>query len=106
MTQHRIFAIVGSVALTAMAVGEPGSETQSSPTRSLLTSEEMPKWKLCSGYEKSRPWTLEEGMFWGYGSLIGYEQTFTNFVLECDILFGGKGEGGIQLRSNRTAQRN
>ncbi len=76
-----------------------------STTHHLLSPENLPKWKLTRGYERRPPWTLRNGVYSGVNSVVAYPQVFTNFIFECDILFQGKGEGGIQLRGDATVCR-
>ena len=87
-----------TVAMCASASAEePGT------THELLSQENLPKWQLAREYEKRPAWQLQDGVYSGVNSIVAYPQQFTNFVLECDFLFQGKGEGGIQLRGEATA---
>ncbi len=65
----------------------------------------MGQLQLARGYEKRPAWVWHEEGYTGDSSCIAYPQHFTNFVLECDFLFQGKGQGGIQLRGDAAAKR-
>lgn len=72
---------------------------ETSSMRDLLSPENRGKWRLARVYEGRPDWVLTNGVYSGADSLVAYPQQFTNFVLECDFLFQGKADGGIQLRS-------
>jgi hypothetical protein len=74
-----------------------------SSTQELLSPENRPKWKLGRGYENRSAWVLQDGAFSGVNSIIAYPKVYSNFVFECEFLFQGKGEGGIQLRGDAAA---
>ncbi len=71
----------------------------------LFGPENRVQWQPTRGYEARKSWVWEDGVFRGLNSWVGYPQEFSDFVLECDILFKGKGEGGIAIRSDRTSDR-
>jgi hypothetical protein len=97
-----IVGIVSGVAL-ATAVYRRISTRTASPTHELLSSANLSKWTLTRGYEKRPAWVWKEGGYTGDNSCIAYPQHFSNFILECEFLFQGKGEGGIQLRGDAHA---
>lgn len=71
----------------------------------LLSPDRMSRWQAAAGYEKSKPWTLQDGVYWGHGGITVYEGIFSDFALEVDFLFDGKAEGGIQIRGAGSAKR-
>ena len=68
------------------------------PGESLLTPETLSRWRQAAAYANSPPWTLDNGVYEGQDSWVGYGEIFTDFVLECEFFFEGKGEGGIVIR--------
>jgi hypothetical protein len=99
------FACALFIITVAVAVCGCASLNRASSTHELLSSENLPKWNLARGYEKRPAWVWHKGGYTGDNSCIAYPQHFTNFVLECEFLFQGKGEGGIQLRGDANAVR-
>ena len=83
--------------------GEEPAGDKADGWRLLLSNTEMENWAPCRGDEKSEPWSLENGVYRGFGSTVGYKDALVDFVLECEFLFDGKGDGGIGLRASRTA---
>jgi len=71
----------------------------------LLSTDLLPKWHAAVGYEERRAWTMAEGEYYGYGSIVCYQEPYTDFELQAEFLFDGRGEGGIQIRGNQTAIR-
>ena len=100
MLNHALLLMIVSV-LSGCASLQPGS---SAPV-DLLSPDHMPKWVAAAGYEKSSAWTLQDGVYWGHGGIMGYEEVFSDYLLEVDFLFDGNGEGGIQIRGDRSARR-
>ncbi len=94
-------AVIVIVAFTGCTT-VPVSDTTSVD---LLSPEHMAGWRPTAGYERSKPWTLQDGVYWGHGGIMGYEDSFSDYILEVDFLFDGMGEGGIQIRGDRTAER-
>jgi len=101
MNATAVAVIVGASLALCGCVATPKSGT----THALLSPENLPKWQLTQGYESRPAWEWREGGYAGDSSCIAYPQCFTNFVLECEVLFQGKSEGGIQLRSDAAAAR-
>ncbi len=99
-----IVGIVSGVAV-ATAVYRRIVTRTACATHELLSAANLPKWKLTRGYEKRPAWVWHEGGYTGDNSCIAYPQHFGNFVLECEFLFQGKGDGGIQLRGDAQADR-
>jgi len=71
----------------------------------LLSPENLPKWKPTLGYEKEKPWVSEDGVYRGFNSGIAYPHIFTDFILDCDILFEGPQDGGITIRTDTTKRK-
>jgi hypothetical protein len=67
----------------------------------LLAPETISKWMLTPQYETRKPWVLEDGAFRGFDSWVGHKDAFGDFVLKCDFLYSGKGQGGIVIRGDR-----
>jgi len=82
-THMAMAAVIAVSALTGCAT-VPLSDTASAD---LLSPEHIIHWRPATGYERSKPWTLQDGVYWGHGSIMGYEDSFSNFVLEVDFLF-------------------
>lgn len=101
MSNLRFFLVPTLILLVA---GCSSSEITLRPARELFSPKEMLKWRVAAGYEKSKSWTLQAGEFWGHGGVVGYEDVFSNFVLEFEFLFTGEAKGGIAIRGDRTAQ--
>jgi len=76
------------------------------PDARLLTPEKMGRWRLTPAYADAKPWTLtDDGVYYGHGSWVGYAELFQHFVLECEFLFDGEGQGGIVLRGDRDSDK-
>ncbi|MBT3378209.1 MAG: DUF1080 domain-containing protein [Lentisphaerae bacterium] len=88
-----------------LAVCGCASFHQASPTEQLLSPENVAKWVLARGYEDRSPWILEDGAYSGVNSIVAYPEQYSDFTLEFEFLFRGKGEGGIQLRGDSNAVR-
>jgi hypothetical protein len=85
------------LALAAMAAAGCG---QPSKAVNLLDEAHVKKWQLTPTFAAADPWTLTDDAFHGRDSWVAYPETYEDFVLECDILFDGKGEGGIVIRGD------
>ena len=88
-------------ALFASATYGGNTVTNPTPTQ-LLGSEEIANWRIVFGPET--PWSLDEGAYRGHDNWTGYGPVPDDFVLECEFLFDGKGEGGIAFRCNLDAE--
>ena len=97
-----IVGIVSGVAL-AGAVYRRVFARAACVVHELFSSANLSKWRLVRGYEDRPAWGWRQGGYTGDNSCIAYPQEFGNFVLECEFLFQGKGEGGIQLRGDAGA---
>ena len=88
-------AAVDAVEKALAALGEGGPKVVA-----LFSPEELPRWKPTPGYENAPPWRLRDGAYEGFRSWVAHPDVFGDFVLEVEVLFVGKGEGGIVLRGD------
>ncbi|MCG3180518.1 MAG: hypothetical protein BIFFINMI_02880 [Phycisphaerae bacterium] len=104
---HIALRSLGFVASFLSMAALAGCATQSpaaAEATDLLSADRMSHWHLAAGYEKSKPWTLADGVYHGYGSIVCYDEVFTDYVLDADFLFNDA-EGGIHVRSDGSARR-
>jgi hypothetical protein len=75
--------------------------------RALLTSGELPSWKLTAWRPTGKVWALDNGVFHGFCSntWVGHTEALGDFSLECELLYDGFGGGDICIRGNRDADR-
>ncbi len=69
----------------------------------LLAPEAMDGWRLTPTYRGAKPWKLADGAFEGTDSWIGHERLLGDFILEGELLFNGRSQGGIVIRGDRDA---
>jgi hypothetical protein len=79
-----------------------GCATMDPTAADLLGPEQIEKWKVVFGPDT--PWSLEDGVYRGHDNWTGYGPVSDDFVLECDFLFDGNGEGGIAIRCDLDAE--
>lgn len=108
----RLWPVVGLllIILTALAVAEieegltASAEESPSPERYLFSPEGLPRWRVTPGYENQRPWQYKDGAYEGFESWTAHPGVFDDFDLHVEVLFSGKGEGGIVIRGNKDSR--
>jgi hypothetical protein len=79
-------------------------DTSVQATVDLFDPEHQSKWHPTPGHERSRPWNITAGVAEGFNSWIAHPETFGDFVLDVEIRFSGKGEGGIVIRGDHRSR--
>jgi hypothetical protein len=94
---HPRYCIHALLSLALLTIAGCASQPE---TQDLLTPTEIGAWRIGAHSYNQTPWSLDSGVAYGYGSIIGSPRTYDDFVLECDFLYDGRNEGGISIRSD------
>ena len=71
----------------------------------LFAEGELARWRLTPGYEGQKPWRFADGAYEGFQSWVAHPGVFDDFVLDVEINFSGKAEGGIVIRGDHTSRK-
>jgi len=100
------FIVLITVTAVLVVTGGCASTPADNPPSSveLFGPQEIGKWHITPDYENSKPWKFEDGAYEGFESWTAYPGVYDDFVLEVDILFSGKEEGGIVVRGDQNSK--
>ncbi len=93
----KVFAVIGL--LVTGGAGCARMDRAKGPWLELLDPARRALWQPAMGFERVPPWTLADGVFEGRGSWVCHQKQFSDFVLECEVLFLDS-EGGIVIRAD------